>query len=284
MDENVINTLRESLPDLKITGEIKRGGQKVVYSARYGEKNKVVFKVISPSNDEEENRALREIEISSFFDSPLFAKLFDYGRNTIEDISVIYLIEEFIEGKNLRDLVGNVKPNLLPFCEIRRIISLILDALEIIEDHNLVHRDIKPENILVNEKRVVIIDFGIARRIDQKSITDSYAIFGPMTPGYAPPEQIRNEKRKISIRTDLFSLGTVFYELLTNQNPFCENVQTFNEAINNTLNYDPPKLISFGYNSTFDDFIFKCLEKNCHRRPSDIKNAKVLFNKINWGE
>jgi serine/threonine-protein kinase len=215
MDENLINEIREILPHLKITGEIKRGGQKVVFSAYFKNNKRAVFKIINPSDVEDENRAIQEIQICSNFNSIFFANLYDYGRYNYKNDSVIYVVEEFITGSNLRDLLANALPNILPIQEIRRIINSLLMALEIIEKSKLVHRDIKPENVIVNDDRVVLIDFGIARQIDQKSITNSYAIFGPMTPGYAPPEQIRNEKRKISIRTDLFSLGILFYELLT---------------------------------------------------------------------
>ncbi|GAB4333337.1 MAG: hypothetical protein Kow0037_11620 [Calditrichia bacterium] len=284
MDENLINQLRDSIPNLKITKELKTGGQKVVYSAYYNNTYRVVFKVISPVNEEDKNRALREIEICSNFDSTYFAKLYDYGQYEYEGSSVIYVIEEYIPGSNLRDLLIKSQPKILPLSQIKRIISSLLDALKLIEDFNLVHRDIKPENILVNDERIVLIDFGIARRIDQKSLTNSFAIYGPMTPGYAPPEQIRNEKRKISIRTDLFALGVVFYEMLTGYNPFFKNANTPSEAIYNVLKFEPPRLVTFGYNYSFDEFIFKCIEKNCHRRPANVNTAKVLFDKIIWEE
>jgi serine/threonine protein kinase len=283
MDQKLIDAIRKSLPNLKITGEIKRGGQKVVLSAHFNN-IKAVFKIINPSDEEDENRALQEIEICSNFESVLFAKLYDYGRYNFGNDSVIYVVEEFINGDNLRDKLIKSNSNVLPQKEINRIISSLLDALEIVEENNLVHRDIKPENIIINDSRVVLIDFGIARKIDQKSITNSYAVFGPMTPGYAPPEQIRNEKRKISIRTDFFSLGVVFYEMLIGYNPFYVNSRSANDAINKTINISPKKLTDFGYNSSFDDFIFKCLEKNSHRRPSNVKQAKALFDKIKWGE
>ncbi len=284
MDTNLINKIRESLPHLKITGEIKRGGQKVVFSAYFEDKKRAVFKIVNPEDEEDENRAMQEIQISSTFDSPFFAKLYDYGTFNFENESVIYVVEEFISGNNLRDLLSDTHPNKVPLQNIKRIIDSLLMSLETIERYNLVHRDIKPENIIVNDERVVLIDFGIARKIDHKSITNSFAVFGPMTPGYAPPEQIRNEKRKISIRTDLFSLGVVFYELLSGNNPFYINARSANEAINNTVNVNPQSLNLLGYDKSFDEFIFKCIEKNCHRRPANIKHAKSLFENINWGE
>ena len=282
MQQELLDRLSASLPDVTINSEIKRGGQKVVYRATYRSSIPAVFKVVLPSCREEHQRALREISIASQLQPPLFAKLYNCGEFEHEGNSVIYIIEEIVPGVNLRDRIAAVASRVLPVLQTRSIISSILDALDNVESLKLVHRDIKPENIMVSDDRTVLIDFGIARQLDIVSITPSCIPFGPMTPGYAPPEQIHNEKRKISIRTDLFSLGVVFYELLVGYNPFAANMHSVQEVVRQVLTFNPPTLNSFGFHPSFDTFIGCTLSKHCHRRPSTVAQAKTLFNNILW--
>ncbi|MCX6143338.1 MAG: serine/threonine-protein kinase [Ignavibacteriales bacterium] len=282
MQQSVLDRLTASLPDLNVSSEIKRGGQKVVFRATYRGNVKAVFKVVMPQSSEERERALREIAITSELGSPLFARIHSYGEFEYDDNSVIYVIEELIPGSNLRDLIQAATPGLLPHGEARRIISSVLNALEMTEARNLVHRDIKPENIMVTEDRVVLIDFGIARHLDLASLTNTWAPFGPMTPGYAPPEQVRNEKRRISIRTDFFSLAVVTYELLTGFNPFIAGTRTAGEAIQRVLTFNPPHLSTYGYHESFDLFVGCAMSKYCNRRPANVAMAKALFAQIQW--
>ncbi|MDR3625289.1 MAG: serine/threonine-protein kinase, partial [Ignavibacteriaceae bacterium] len=239
-------------------------------------------KVIKSQQPEEKARALREINILSSLKSEYFPILYDYGEYRNGDENVLYVIEEYITGQNLREIINSISSHRLDYKSCNRIISSLLKALILIEPLQLVHRDIKPENIIVSSERVVLLDFGIARDISKTSLTETFAIFGPMTPGYAPPEQIKNEKRKISFRTDLFSIAVVFYEILTDHNPFGAGTSSANEVLNITISFNPQTLSSLGFNKTFDEFIFKCFEKNCHRRPASLILAKQLFDNINW--
>lgn len=282
MDQILLDELKSALPEIKITGEIKKGGQKIVYSAYYKGNTRAVFKVIKTQQPEEKARAIREISILSSLKSGYFPKLFDNGEYQNNHLNIFYLVEEYISGQNLRDMIDSIAPSKVPLNECKRIITSLLNALSLIEPLHLIHRDIKPENIIVSSDRVVLIDFGIARDIMKTSITETYALFGPMTPGYAPPEQIRNEKRKISFRTDLFSIAVVFYEMLSGRNPFIFGSSSPNETLNKTITVIPPALTSLGFDSSFDEFISKCMEKNCHRRPSSLDHAKLLFDNINW--
>lgn len=282
MDQILLDNLKSFLPELKITGELKIGGQKVVFSSYYKDNIRSVFKVIKSQQPEEKARALREISILSSLKSEYFPILYDYGEYKNSSENIFYVVEEYISGQNLRDIIKNLSPSKIALQDCKRIISSLLNALSLIEPLHLVHRDIKPENIIVSTDRIVLIDFGIARDISKTSLTETYAIFGPMTPGYAPPEQIRNEKRKISFRTDLFSIAIVFYEMLTGHNPFISGTFSANEVLNKTISFNPLSLSSQGFHKSFDEFIFKCFEKNCHRRPSSLNHAKSLFDNINW--
>ncbi len=282
MDSRVISNLLTKLPSVTILAPMKEGGQKTVFSARHSEFGNVVFKVVVPSDIREKDRALREIAIASSLTSNLFARLYDFGEFTESSQCILYIIEELIPGKNLRDFISEHLPGRIPISDTRRIMDALMNALEIIEPLNLVHRDIKPENVILNPERVVLIDFGIARHLTMDSITNTLEYFGPMTPGYAPPEQIRNEKRKISIRTDLFSLAVLFYELVTGINPFYVDRGSPVDTITNTLTVQPRQLEAWGCHPSFDNFISQCLQKSSHRRPANMNYAMRLYNQIVW--
>lgn len=282
MIDAILPELLDQLSKVRIVDQLKEGGQKVVFRAHHENFGDVVLKVVVPSNNEEKERTLREIHIASNLTSDLFPRLYDFGVYTGNG-NALYIVEELLPGENLRDIMASYLPGIIPLNETKRIISSLMEALTLTEPLNLIHRDIKPENVIVCSNRVVLIDFGIARHLDMVSITDTFAVFGPMTPGYAPPEQIRNEKRKISTRTDIFSLGVLFYELLTGVSPFCSGINSAIEAINKTLSSDPKRLVTFGFHQSFDNFIFQCLQKNCHRRPGNMAQAMRLYNQINWG-
>jgi eukaryotic-like serine/threonine-protein kinase len=282
MDQEIVNRLLDSLPQLNIGPKLGKGGQKIVHYGTHPQWGNVVIKLTTPENENERERALREIAFVAKLNSPLFASPFYFGEFTHNGQNIVYVIEEFLIGKNLREIINSIRPNVLPITEVHRIILNILEALSLLQAESLVHRDIKPENIMISESRVTLIDFGIARKLDIESLTATYEIFGPMTPGYAPPEQIKNEKRKISFRTDLFSLGVVVYELLIGKNPFLENAKSPQEAIWNVLNKTPIPLANKGFNSSMDEFVMRCLNKTCHKRPESVNRARELFESIKW--
>lgn len=282
LSEPLFSIIEQLVPDLQVSREQIQGGQKIVVKGQCPQFGNIVVKVVCPSDESEKQRALREIDIASKLNAPYFAKLFKFGTFRFDERDFIYIIEELIDGKSLREVIEGRKPGLLPKTEQKRIIESLLNALLITEPLQRVHRDIKPENIMITSDRVVLIDFGIARHLEKNSLTDSYAFFGPMTPGYAAPEQIRNEKRKISIRTDLFSVGVLFYELATGMNPFLKKASSPQQAVAMTLQYNPAPLAEMGFSEPHNDFVAACLQKNVHRRPASIVIAIEMFKKIKW--
>ncbi len=272
----------ELFPSLSMDGEVARGGYKVVFRALSKEAGLVALKIICTDDDKVEKRVLREIEVSSKLAGPWFAKLHDFGGVRIKDHKAVFLVEEFLEGGSLRDRLqheGN-----LPIDETKRIGENVLEALVRVEEAALVHRDIKPENIMFGQgERILLIDFGIARHLDLKSLTADYALYGPLTPGYSAPEQIRNEKRKISIRTDLFALGVVIYECLTGRNPFTENASA-TEAMRRCLSSEPVPLSRLGFSESVSDFVKSCLKKTVHRRLGNAAMALSQFRSLDWGD
>jgi serine/threonine-protein kinase len=131
-----------------------------------------------------------------------------------QDYDLSYLVMEFLTGENLKEYCE--KENLLPLRRVLNILAQTADALDYAHRHEVIHRDIKPANIMLLENdKIKVTDFGIAKAVSD-SKTKSGVVLG--TPNYMSPEQINGHD--LDGRSDLFSLGVVFYELLTGQLPF----------------------------------------------------------------
>ncbi|ABO49324.1 protein kinase [Desulforamulus reducens MI-1] len=261
-----ISQIKVLFPELVDLQEIGPGGQKLVYSAKHPEHGLIVLKLIKPGSPTTRQRTLRELYIASELKGACFAKLHGFGDINIENEEVIFIMEEYIDGNTLRALI---QAKSLSLKEIILIGKELLHALDVVDQKGLVHRDVKPENIIVSKSRIVLLDFGIARHLNLSSLTDDMAMFGPMTPGYAAPEQIKNEKRRICSRTDLFSWGVVMYECITGKNPFIDGCATPQEILIKTIKYNPPTILEINYK--FSKVIDKCLKKVIHRRPISAK-------------
>jgi serine/threonine-protein kinase len=147
---------------------------------------------------------------SSFYPKNLGFEVIDGNRFCI--------LEEYIESVSLTQ-------QLAEYSEPNKAFSLLLDliyGLSVIWEMHIVHRDIKPDNILITGNgKPKIIDLGIARLLDEESLTVSSAIRGPATPVYAAPEQLQNRKESIDCRTDQFNLGIILAQLLmSGKHPF----------------------------------------------------------------
>jgi len=155
-------------------------------------------------------RFLREAQSVGNLSHPNIVTIYDVG----EDEGLIYIAMEFIDGHSLEDLLKQNKRFSLD--EIVQLFSQIGAALDYAHQKGIVHRDIKPANILVDQNhKVTIVDFGIARTASS-TMTQTGMFMG--TPRYMSPEQISG--KKVDNRSDIFSLGAILYELLTQCNPF----------------------------------------------------------------
>jgi len=266
------SALATSFPNLRIISKLGEGGFKHAYEA-IGDRGVVAFKLIKSHQDRE--RTLRELMAAARFSSPHFPRIFDYGEARVETDDVVFIVEEFIRGESLR---ARLNKGPLTETDAVRIGGELLDALGEVAAERLVHRDVKPENImLAADGRVILLDFGIARHLSLTSLTQDAAMFGPLTPGYGAPEQIRNEKRAISPRTDTFAWGIVMYEMLAGQNPFTQGCATSSEAMARTLNYQPPKLAACSPDVA--QAIDWCLQKSPHRRPMSPAAVKGMLTR-----
>jgi serine/threonine-protein kinase len=155
-------------------------------------------------------RFVREAQAVARLSHPHIVQVHDFG----EQDEVAYLVMEFIEGRDLRSFFQAREK--FPLAEVVRVMTELLDALDFAHEHGVIHRDVKPANLLLDpRRRVKLADFGVAR-IQESERSTAGTMVG--TPAFMSPEQIKGGK--IDGRTDIFSAGTILYELLTGEHPF----------------------------------------------------------------
>ena len=195
-----------------------RGSMGLVYKALDPKINRLLaIKTIRFSDEFDEDviqeikeRFFREAEIAGQLSHPSIVTIHDMG----EDQDLTFMAMEYLEGENLEKFIS--KKNLLPLRKVLSVVASVADALEFAHRADVIHRDIKPANImLLKTGGVKVTDFGIAKAISS-SRTRTGVILG--TPNYMSPEQIMGQK--IDPRSDIFSLGVVFYQLLAGELPF----------------------------------------------------------------
>ncbi len=206
------------LPQLEILELVGKGGMGAVYRARQPALDRTVaVKILPPEVARDPafaERFGREARSLARFNHPHIVTVYDFG----EADGFCYIVMEFVAGKSLRQLL---QAGALGEDQALRIVAQVCDALQYAHDLDVVHRDVKPENILLDAQgRVKIADFGLAKLVDPVpaglSLTGSREVMG--TVYYMAPEQLlRNAD--VDHRADLYSLGVVFYEMLTGELP-----------------------------------------------------------------
>ncbi len=232
-----IEQLSALFPQLELIRVLGHGGMGAVYLARQKSLDRLVaLKIIRPESAGTlgfAERFSREARALARLNHPGIVGVHDFGsvallsstipaqatgNDSLDTPSLFFLLMEYVDGANVRQLIAG--KNLSPR-EALAIVPQICEALQFAHDIGVVHRDIKPENILLDQRgRVKIADFGLAKLTaadaDEHSLTGTHQIMG--TPRYMAPEQLE-QSRTIDHRVDIYSLGVVFYEMLTGEIP-----------------------------------------------------------------
>jgi len=254
-------------PQLEILGLIGRGGMGAVYKARQPALDRLVaLKVLPPavaSDPGFAERFNREARALARLNHPNIVAIHDFGKAG----ALHYLLMEFVDGANLREIeqAGKLSPE-----QALTIVPQICEALQFAHNEGIVHRDIKPENLLLDKKgRVKITDFGIAKIVGapagKVSLTGVRDVVG--TPHYMAPEQIE-KPQTVDHRADIYSLGVVFYEMLTGELPLGK--------------FQPPSFRTHGMqiDVRLDEVVLRSLEKEPERRYQQVSEVKTRVETI----
>ncbi|MFP5353900.1 MAG: protein kinase domain-containing protein [Gemmatimonadota bacterium] len=200
----------------EIEGELGRGGMGVVYRALDRKlRRPVAIKVLPPElayRDDVKQRFLREAQTAAQLNHPNIVPIYAVEERD----GLVCFVMALVEGEPLAlRLATELRP---PVAEVCHILRGVADALAYAHARGIVHRDIKPDNILIDRAtgRPMVTDFGIARDLESGALTKTGALVG--TPHYMSPEQATADKH-ITNRSDIYSLGSVLYELLTGEPP-----------------------------------------------------------------
>jgi serine/threonine protein kinase len=212
-----IAQLAPQFPQLEILELLGMGGMGMVYKARQPRVDRLVALKILPVDLARDpafaERFEREAKALAKLNHPGIVTLHDFGQTR----EYYYFIMEYVDGMNLRQLLQS---QTLESRQALELVTQICTALQFAHDENIVHRDVKPENILITKKgQVKIADFGLAKLLGGKpdtALTASQMVMGTLN--YMAPEQ-REKPLEVDHRADIYSLGVVFYEMLTGEVP-----------------------------------------------------------------
>jgi tRNA A-37 threonylcarbamoyl transferase component Bud32 len=282
----VVQEVSQSKPRLgryEILEELGRGAMGIVYKGLDPKLDRLTaIKTIRFTDDFDEDQAAkireqfyREAEVVAKLSHPNIVTIYDVG----EDLDLSYLAMEYLEGESLETYAR--KEQLLPIRKTIDVTAQVCDALAYAHGHGIVHRDIKPANIMILKNGLVkVTDFGIARAT-ASSKTRTGVIKG--TPYYMSPEQISG--MKVDGRSDIFSLGIVFYQLLTGELPFGgENLAAIMYQIT-TVDPEPPTKYNPKIYKAAVAILNRALEKSLESRYQKAKqmgdHLRLLAQKLN---
>ncbi len=244
----------------EILEELGRGAMGVVYTAkdpliaRFVALKAIDLQSLNKNErDEYETRFNLEARTAGGMGHPNIVTIHDVGKSG----DVVYIAMELLVGRELESILADEhRPSI---DEVLDIAIQVATGLAFAERNGIVHRDIKPSNIMVmQDRRVKIIDFGIARMAALSAHTADGKIIG--SPLYMSPEQVMSSS--VDSRSDIFSFGTVLYRMLTGTNPFAGD--NSNSIMYQIVNEDPPRPSSVMANvpDMLDPIVLKCLAKN----------------------
>ncbi|HEY3392525.1 MAG TPA: protein kinase, partial [Lacipirellulaceae bacterium] len=280
-------SLAAHFPQLEILELLGHGGMGAVYKARQPKLDRMVaLKIIRPESAHDPafaERFNREARMLARLSHPRIVAVYDFGSVDVSlretgphaehkgytSRPLYYFLMEYVEGTNLRQLLqtGELLPQ-----QALAIVPQICEALQFAHDEGIVHRDIKPENILLDKRgRVKIADFGLAKLVasspQEFTLTGTHQVMG--TPRYMAPEQMEGS-HAVDHRADIYSLGVVFYEMLTGEVPMGH--------------FEPPSQ-KVEIDVRLDEVVMRTLARAPQRRyqhASDVKNEVESISQTSW--
>jgi serine/threonine-protein kinase len=230
----------------------------------------------------ERDRLDREIQALQSIDNANVVKLVEYTFSSKPGDLRHYVVEEFIEGQDLQDILVTGKTWLVK--EVAAFFASVCDGLTALREKEIVHRDLKPANIRVRPNgSPVIIDFGLARHLALPDLTQTAAGAAIGTPKYFAPEQFEGTKHDIDHRTDLFALGIMIYEALTGESPFYTAAMTSRAQLQQAVCHSTVHLskASFlGLDARWQTLIRRLLEQERAKRPADAAQVASVLRKL----
>ena len=266
------------LSELKPVNNVS--GQRHVLFGENASGNKVALKIFKDFSQITEQRLIREVGAVQKLGCTYVPRIYDFGKRRISGYEVLFVIEEWIEGQSYREtLIGQPEQDLNDVLILAR---FLLNACVDFEEKNFVHRDIKPDNILMDTRGGFwLLDFGIIRALDLISLTQTASPQGLGTLGYWSPEQMKNIKAKIDIRSDLFSIGIVMYEALKGFNPYTNGKANILQVAYEMEHVDlPPLDIPQDQDGSVSDFIASLGNRFPSRRPQSAIEAIEWYKPI----
>jgi len=256
----------ELIGPYRILSQVGEGGMGIVYKAQDQRLDRVVaLKVIREfePDSEQRHRFWQEARAAAQVAHPNACRIYDIA----EDANRLVLVMELIEGESL---ARRLERGPLPAQEAAQIVLAVLSALEAFHKAGIIHRDLKPANIVLSEGGTKLLDFGIAKRTKPRAVQDTAVTLPDATdpgvflgtPKYASPEQFRGQP--VDARSDVFSMGAIFFEMLTGQPPFAGN--SFAEIAHSVLQGPPAALGGSPAIAAMGRIVHRALARNAEDR------------------
>jgi eukaryotic-like serine/threonine-protein kinase len=281
----------KSLRSYHIEAKLGAGGMGVVYKAtdsRLGRAAAIKILSASTLNAERERRFVQEAKAASSLNHPNIITIYDIDTQEIDGKPVEYIAMEYVAGETLDQLLGKKGMRIR---DVLKYAIQIADALAAAHAAGIVHRDLKPSNVIVNSQGVVkILDFGLAK-LSEPAEADAYAetMHGDGAPlteegmilgtvAYMSPEQA--DGKKVDTRSDVFSFGSVLYEMVTGQRAFSGGSKL--SSLSAVLYKDPQPASQTVADlpTELDRIIHRCLRKDPERRWQTMADVKVALEEL----
>ncbi|MCP4897240.1 MAG: protein kinase [bacterium] len=272
----------ETIGPYRVERHLGSGGMGTVYLAWDDRlKRKVAIKSIHPNkelSDERLERLRREAQAIAGINHPSVTQVFDILRQDGRE----FIVMEYVEGQSLTALLTEAP---IPAGRAVEIAQQIAEGLSAAHAQGVIHRDLKPENVMLDSSgRVKILDFGLAKSIspddDQESLTEEGMVMG--TSRAMSPEQAKGQE--VDERSDLFSLGSIVYELVTGQHPF----QASNplDTMHRIVSHRPKPVLRLRTNVPVELglLVERLLEKDRKHRPGTAKEVSVALKVLSEGD